>query len=157
MVFEQIIDTTLSRRRERDQGVMSLFGDWDGERPARRATASPSASPIPDARVRQGRPAAVREGDARALRVSDHPLFGVEGALRRKVDCTDRRARRAGRRRPGRASAGVITSLARKFTKQGDQMAVFVLEDLDAAIEVTVFPRTLTEQGHKLVDDPSSP
>ena len=27
MVFEQIIDTTLVRRRERDQGVMSLFGD----------------------------------------------------------------------------------------------------------------------------------
>jgi len=32
-------------------------------------------------------------------------------------------------------------------------MAVFVLEDLDAAIEVTVFPRVLMEQGHKLVDD----
>ena len=26
-VFEQIIDATLQRRRERDQGVMSLFGD----------------------------------------------------------------------------------------------------------------------------------
>jgi DNA polymerase III subunit alpha len=48
---------------------------------------------------------------------------------------------------------GVITNLARKFTKRGDQMAVFVLEDLEANIEVTVFPRTLTEQGHKLVDD----
>ena len=32
-------------------------------------------------------------------------------------------------------------------------MAVFVLEDLDSAIEVTVFPRVLTEQGHKLIDD----
>ena len=32
-------------------------------------------------------------------------------------------------------------------------MAVFVLEDLDGAIEVTVFPRALMEQGHKLVDD----
>ena len=48
---------------------------------------------------------------------------------------------------------GVITNLSRKFTKKGDQMAVFVLEDLDAAIEVTVFPRVLIEQGHKLVDD----
>jgi hypothetical protein len=27
-VFEQIIDTTLKRRREREKGVMSLFGDW---------------------------------------------------------------------------------------------------------------------------------
>jgi DNA polymerase-3 subunit alpha len=32
-------------------------------------------------------------------------------------------------------------------------MAVFVLEDLDSAIEVTVFPRVLTEQSHKLIDD----
>ena len=48
---------------------------------------------------------------------------------------------------------GVITNLARKFTKKGDQMAVFVLEDLEASIEVTVFPRTLLEQGHKLEDD----
>ena len=32
-------------------------------------------------------------------------------------------------------------------------MAVFVLEDLEASIEVTVFPRTLLEQGHKLEDD----
>jgi hypothetical protein len=27
MAFESIIDTTLIRRRERDQGVMSLFAD----------------------------------------------------------------------------------------------------------------------------------
>jgi DNA polymerase-3 subunit alpha len=32
-------------------------------------------------------------------------------------------------------------------------MAVFILEDLGAAIEVTLFPRTLTEHGHKLSDD----
>jgi DNA polymerase-3 subunit alpha len=48
---------------------------------------------------------------------------------------------------------GVITNLARKFTKKGDQMAVFVLEDLSSAIEVTVFPRMLQEQGHRLTDD----
>ena len=32
-------------------------------------------------------------------------------------------------------------------------MAVFVLEDLEASIEVTLFPRTLVEHGHKLDDD----
>ena len=48
---------------------------------------------------------------------------------------------------------GVITGLTRKFTKKGDQMAVFVLEDLEANIEVTLFPRTLQEHGHKLADD----
>src|SRR5688500_19808548 len=48
---------------------------------------------------------------------------------------------------------GVITGLTRKYTKKGDQMAVFVLEDLAGSIEVTVFPRTLQEQGHRLSDD----
>ena len=48
---------------------------------------------------------------------------------------------------------GVVTGFARKYTRKGDQMATFVLEDLDSAIEVTVFPRTLAEEGHKLADD----
>ena len=74
------------------------------------------------------------------LYVSDHPLLGVEAALRRKVDCTIAEALE---REDGAmlTLGGVITGLSRKFTKKGDQMAVFVLEDLDSTIEVTVFPR----------------
>jgi len=86
------------------------------------------------------------------LYVSDHPLFGVETALRRKVEQSIADLAEIG---DGAAVTigGVITGLARKFTKRGDQMAVFVLEDLESAVEVTLFPRTLTEQGHKLADD----
>jgi len=92
------------------------------------------------------------EKEMLGLYVSDHPLLGVEAALRRKVDCP---VAEATERDDGAivVLGGVITNLARKFTKKGDQMAVFVLEDLDAAIEVTVFPRVLMEQGHKLVGD----
>jgi DNA polymerase-3 subunit alpha len=46
-----------------------------------------------------------------------------------------------------------VTNLARKTTKRGDLMAVFVLEDLEAAIEVMVFPKTMLEHGAKLVED----
>ena len=83
------------------------------------------------------------------LYVSDHPLFGS----RRRC------AARSSTRSPTSPSwptartvhiGGVITGLTRKFTKKGDQMAVFVLEDLEANIEVTLFPRTLQEHGHKL-------
>ena len=86
------------------------------------------------------------------LYISDHPLLGVEAALRRKVDCS---VAEAAEKDDGATITlgGVITNLSRKFTKKGDQMAVFILEDLDAAIEVTVFPRVLTEQSHKLIDD----
>jgi DNA polymerase-3 subunit alpha len=32
-------------------------------------------------------------------------------------------------------------------------MAVFTLEDLSTTVEVMVFPKTMTEHGHKLADD----
>ncbi len=92
------------------------------------------------------------EKEMLGLYVSDHPLFGVEAALKRKVEhnLIDLPNMEDG---APVVVGGVITNLARKFTKKGDQMAVFVLEDLDASIEVTIFPRTLAEQGHKLEDD----
>jgi DNA polymerase-3 subunit alpha len=49
--------------------------------------------------------------------------------------------------------AGVITSLARKYTRKGELMATFVLEDLEAAIDVWLFPRTMQQYGHLLADD----
>ena len=48
---------------------------------------------------------------------------------------------------------GVITNLQKKWTRKGDLMAIFELEDLEGSIEVMVFPRTMNEHGHKLVDD----
>ena len=147
MVFEQIIDSTLVRRRERDQGVMSLFGDLGGDSEG----GFDERIAIPDNEFDKSDRLKF-EKEMLGLYVSDHPLLGVEAALRRKVDCW---RRRGAEREDGSVLVlgGVITRLARKFTKKGDQMAVFVLEDLDSTIEVTVFPRALMEQGHKLVDD----
>ncbi|MFZ1491454.1 MAG: DNA polymerase III subunit alpha [Ilumatobacteraceae bacterium] len=147
IAFEQIIDSTLARRRERDQGVMSLFGDLG----ASDDTAFSEKVEIPD--VEFDKTERLRfEKEMLGLYVSDHPLLGVEGALRRKVDCSIAEALE---RDDGSqlVLGGVITNLARKFTKKGDQMAVCVLEDLQSTIEVTVFPRLLVDQGHKLADD----
>ena len=148
LVFEQIIDTTVVRRRERDQGVMSLFGDLGGDGGGAgfdERVAIPSMEFDKSDRLKF-------EKEMLGLYVSDHPLLGVEAALRRKVECS---VAEAADREDGAmiVLGGLITNLARKFTKKGDQMAVFVLEDLDATIECTVFPRMLMEQGHKLVDD----
>ena len=86
------------------------------------------------------------------LYVSDHPLFGKEAALRRKVDQSIGDLEELADRSPVRVG-GVVTGLARRFTKRGDQMASFRLEDLEGDIEVVLFPRTLAEHGHKLADD----
>ena len=76
-------------------------------------------------------------------------MFGVEAALRRKVEQSIGELAELGDGATVNIG-GVVTALTRKFTKKGDQMAVFVLEDLEANIEVTLFPRTLQEHGHKL-------
>ena len=52
-----------------------------------------------------------------------------------------------------RTIGGVVTDLQRKWTKKGDLMAVFTLEDLQSSIEVMVFPKTMTDIGHLLADD----
>jgi DNA polymerase III subunit alpha len=146
-VFEQVTAATLNRRRERELGVMSLFGDVeqpDGDTYDERLA-------VPD--VEFDKPELLRaEKEMLGLYVSDHPLFGKEAALRRKVeqsigdleDLDDGTAVHIG---------GVVTGLSRRFTKRGDQMATFILEDLAAEVEVTLFPRTLIEHGHKLADD----
>ena len=145
-VYEQIIDQTVARRKEHDMGVMSLFADA--------ADASPAFDervPIPTQDFEK-KQRLVFEKEMLGMYVSDHPLLGAEAALRKKTDCTlvdlteveDQSRRVVG---------GVITALQRKWTKKGDLMAVFTLEDLQGSVEVMVFPRTMTEIGHLLADD----
>ena len=86
------------------------------------------------------------------LYVSDHPLMGAERALRRYADTTltELKEMREGEMR---TVGGVVTALARKYTKRGDLMATFVLEDLGGAVEVMVFPKTMASYGELLAED----
>ena len=146
MVFEQIIDVTVERRREREKGIMSLFGEeMSGDTGFSDRVEIPALQFDKTDQLRN-------EKEMLGLYISDHPLMGIEHSLRRRVDCSIGEARE---RDDGTfvVVGGVITNLARKYTKRGDQMAVFVLEDLDSSIEVTIFPKTLAEVGHVLRDD----
>jgi DNA polymerase-3 subunit alpha len=91
------------------------------------------------------------EKDMLGLYISDHPLRGVEIALRRLTTSSirDLETREAGNVTIG----GVVSSLNKRFTKRGDQMATFILEDMDGSIEVTVFSKVLAEFGHLLAND----
>jgi DNA polymerase III subunit alpha len=84
--------------------------------------------------------------------VSEHPLLSAERSLRRHVECTLAEFR-DGREGELRTVGGIVTALNRKYTKRGDLMATFVLEDLGAALEVMVFPKTMAQYGHMVADD----
>jgi DNA polymerase-3 subunit alpha len=78
--------------------------------------------------------------------------MGLDGALERHTDTTVTDLREQTTPEP-RWVGGVITGLTRKYTKRGELMATFTLEDLQSTIEVWVFPRTMLDVAHLLADD----
>jgi len=147
--FEPIVDATLRRRRERDQGTMSLFDLGDSD-----AADSPvfdDRMPIPAVEFEKSERLRA-EKEMLGLYVSDHPLMGAESVLRRFIECSIAEVKDLDDGSV-RTVAGVVTGLQRKYTKRGDLMGTFVLEDLGAAIEVMVFPKTMLQYGELLDAD----
>ena len=144
-VHELLIDRTVASRKEHDLGVSTLFGDLDG------APAFDDRPTIEDIEFDK-MPKLAFEKEMLGLYVSDHPILGYEATLARRCDKTvgslseeaDGAFLRVG---------GVVTNLQKKWTRKGDLMAIFELEDLEGSVEVMVFPRTMAEHGHKLLDD----
>ncbi|MCU1491655.1 MAG: polymerase alpha subunit [Acidimicrobiaceae bacterium] len=162
LVFEEIIDAVLTRRREEELGISTLFSLL--EEPAEQGVTSNFAEArreIPEVEFDKAERLAL-EKEMLGLYVSDHPLLGVEPALRRHTDGTIRDVldQASAPVAPGesgggsfRVVGGVVTGLARRYTRQGQLMAQFVLEDLEAAVEVMVFPKTMAEYGMRLEED----
>jgi DNA polymerase-3 subunit alpha len=149
LVFEQIVDRTLARRREADQGVMSLFGDLGGSDDA---VFDDARVPIPEQEFGKSVRLAF-EKEMLGLYLSDHPLKGVESALARHTEASIAEMREGAKDGEVRWIGGVVTGVVRKYTKRGELMATFALEDLASSIEVWVFPRVMTEVAHLLADD----
>jgi DNA polymerase-3 subunit alpha len=154
LVLENIVDRTIERRKEQDLGITSLFAAFEDEQ------ADPGWGgvkvAIPDSEFDKAQRLAF-EKEMLGLYVSDHPLMGYEAAMARYTDCTLSDMREedtaVGDRAPVRSVGGVVTDLRRSYTKKGDLMARFVLEDLQAAMEVFVFPKTMAEYGALIEND----
>ena len=148
-VHEAIVDMTVRKRREHEAGVMSLFGEQ---------SEGPSFDDRPevgDAEYERMQKLAY-EKEMLGLYISDHPLKGMEARVRRLADCTisDLASGEAHSDDGGFWSVGgVITGLQRRWTRKGELMATFALEDLEDKVEVLVFPRAMSEHGPKLADD----
>ncbi|HTZ07431.1 MAG TPA: DNA polymerase III subunit alpha [Acidimicrobiales bacterium] len=163
LVLDEIVDRTLERRREEQAGIATLFSSLEGfdtpGGPGAVGYGDPRV-PVPDTEFAKAQRLAF-EKEMLGLYVSDHPLRGFEGALARLTDCSiaelkdgdDLPGEGAGREGQVRTVGGVVTALSRRYTKRGELMATFVLEDLRASIEVFVFPKVMHEVGSLLADD----
>jgi DNA polymerase-3 subunit alpha len=136
-----MVDAAVGDRRAEAAGQFSLFG---GEE---------HAQTDPVARLELPREALLAaEKEMLGMYVSEHPLLSVEEALRAS---TDTRVSDVGALREGEARTvgGLVTRVRRKFTRKGEQMATFMLEDLDGAVEVVVFPSAFEKMGDLMVED----
>ena len=146
---EQRIDSILDIKRNEAIGQDSLFGGLDDDSDV--VTWAPP--PIPTGEWEKSTLLGY-EREMLGLYVSDHPLNGVEHVLNAATDVpvsalhTDDVA-------DGRVITvgGLVTSVARKVTKQGNVWAIASLEDLEASIDVMIFPATYQLIGPHVVPD----
>jgi DNA polymerase-3 subunit alpha len=143
-VAHQIVDATLDRRRAEEAGQYSLFGGGDSE-------VSDISREVPDhewdKKVRLA-----FEKEMLGLYISDHPLLGVEKILSQMTDTAipglwDREDRSQA------TIAGVIGSINRRYTRKGDPMVYFSVEDLQGSVEAVAFPKTVAEHGPMIRED----
>ncbi len=139
-----VVDATVDRRRAEEAGQYSLFGGDTH-------TATSGGQDIPDhewdKKVRLA-----FEKEMLGLYVSDHPLLGIERALATMTDTPipglwDKEDRSQA------TIAGVIGSVNRRYTRKGDPMVYFALEDLQGSVETVAFPKTVAEFGPMIRED----
>ncbi|MBT8208330.1 MAG: DNA polymerase III subunit alpha [Acidimicrobiia bacterium] len=144
LVFEQILDAVVSRRRNEEMGQFSLFGGDDS---------AVAESPIEISSDEWSKKIKLGfEKEMLGLYISDHPLFGAERALARLCssdvpglwDFEDKAKATVG---------GIVGSVSTRYTKGGDPMYFFELEDLKGRVEVVCFPRTVAEYGPMIRED----
>jgi DNA polymerase-3 subunit alpha len=160
-VYERIIDAVMQSRRQNIAGQMSLFGDEMG-------TSAMEEIPLPNIAEYDKRMLLKMEKETIGMYLSGHPLEEYIDILPKVAGTTigdileSANQEEDGTFSQGAAKVvdgeivkvcGIITARKNKTTRSNTQMAFLSLEDLYGAIEVIVFPRTLTAYTAKLQEE----
>lgn len=150
LVHEQAVDAVIGVKRKEAEGQFDLFADVFGaDEEAGFAVAVPE---VPDWDKKQR---LAFEREMLGLYVSDHPLSGLEHVLSAAADVSVATLM-ADEARPDGSQvvvAGLVTSLQRKMSKQGNPWAAVVLEDLEGSVEVMFFGETYLAYSTVLAED----
>jgi DNA polymerase III subunit alpha len=141
---EDTLEAVVTQKRNEQAGQFSLFG---GEEHQQLSEIPAAVDTIPHAIL------LASEKEMLGLYVSDHPLLAVEAALREHTDLHLADARHSNNNGATRTAGGLVTRLAKRFTKKGEPMGTFTLEDLAGAIEVVVFPAVYVKSEPLLAND----
>ncbi|MGI8458227.1 MAG: DNA polymerase III subunit alpha [Propionibacteriaceae bacterium] len=141
-VYENAVDGVLELKRNAANGQFDLFGDFGLDGGGDGAASSPLTGAVPDLPDWDKTTKLAFERDMLGLYVSDHPLQGLEHILLAERDISLGELIGDDGPRDGMVTiAGMITQVQRKTTKRGDLWAVITVEDLEASVEVLLFPK----------------
>jgi DNA polymerase-3 subunit alpha len=140
-----LVDAVIDRRRAEEAGQYSLFGG------ATDASAVTADADVPehewDKKVKLA-----FEKEMLGLYISDHPLFGIERSLSTMTD-TPVPALWEKEDRSQATIAGVVGSVNRRYTRQGQPMVYFAVEDLQGSVEAVAFPKVVADFGPMIRED----
>jgi len=148
-VHEQAVDAVVDVKRNEAVGQFDLFGGGLDDGAPRFSVEVPDI-PDWDKKLRLA-----FEREMLGLYVSDHPLLGLEHVLARSADVTIAALMADESRQDGSTVtiAGLITSLQRRMSRNGNPWASVTIEDIDGSIEVNFFGDTYLAHATALVED----
>ncbi|GIF62089.1 DNA-directed DNA polymerase [Asanoa ishikariensis] len=149
-VHEQSVDAAVSDKRKKEAGQDSLFDFGTAEI----ADLSESLLPTPGETEWDRKTKLGFEREMLGLYVSSHPLAGAERILKANSELTIAQISNEELTDGTQVVlAGMLTSVAKRITKQGKVWASATLEDLDGGIEVLFFPNTYELVADRLADE----
>src|SRR5690606_28010865 len=151
-LHEQAVDSVISVKRKEAEGQFDLFADFGGADDEDGLSFSVDVPDVPDWDKKQR---LSFEREMLGLYVSDHPLSGLEHVLAQAADCSIAALVADETRAEGSVVTvcGLVTSLQRKMSKNGNPWAAVTLEDLDGSVEVMFFGETYLAYSTVLAED----
>ena len=146
IIHEVAVDSVMGVKRKEAEGQFDLFAD---------DAVSAFAVKVPqlpewDKKTRLG-----FEREMLGLYVSDHPLAGLEHVVARHGE-TSIASLHSDEDRADNSFVGVcglVTSVQRKISKNGNPWAIITLEDMEASVDVMFFGETYLAYGTVLAED----
>lgn len=153
MVYAQIVDSVNQDKKDTMQGQMSLFDIADEDQKKNYKMQMPNVGEYDNDQKLEF------EKEVIGIYASGHPLSDMEEKWKRVITnmSLDFAVPEEGEsykiKDKSRVTVGgIITTVTRKFTKRGDQMAFLTLEDLVGTVEIVVFPRQFDKYREILME-----
>jgi DNA polymerase III alpha subunit len=139
---DYVLNVARSFAKEKESGASSLFGEQASGTIAITLTETETVDP---------RQKLAWEKELLGLYVSSHPLEEFKGILAGFGESVVEMKKNHKERRV--TFGGIITKVKTILTKKGDQMCFAEVEDLTAAVELVVFPKTFNDSRSILIAD----